>query len=92
MVLSSLPPEYQQFVQDEISSGRFRSAEEVVCEALRELQQRRERLAELRREIEIGVGELERGEGIRINSEAELQAFFDDIEARGQQRLANQTP
>jgi putative addiction module CopG family antidote len=86
MVLSALPPEYEQFVQNETTSGRYGSAEEVVCVALRELQ-RRQRLAELQQEVDAGMKQLDRGEGIKIENEAALQEFFTDIATRGEQRL-----
>jgi Arc/MetJ-type ribon-helix-helix transcriptional regulator len=37
-----LTPEQQQIVQDELRSGHFRSAEEVIGEALRTLRERRQ--------------------------------------------------
>jgi antitoxin ParD1/3/4 len=86
MVLSALPPEYEQFVRNEIASGRYGSAEEVLCVALSELQ-RRQCLAELQQEVDAGKNQLDRGEGIKIENEAALQEFFTDIATRGEQRL-----
>lgn len=58
----------EQFVQEEVASGRYDSAQEVVREGLRLLheqeildQQRRERLNE---QIQEGLDQLDRGEGI----------------------------
>lgn len=87
MVISSLPPEFEQFVQTQVASGRFGSPEEVVCVALREMQHQQQ-LVELRREIEVGIEQLERGEAIIIRNDAELRAYFDDVQARGERRLA----
>jgi hypothetical protein len=62
----------------------------VVCDAVRLLREREERLESLRAEIDKGIAQLDSGDYIEINSEAELQAFFDGIEERGKQRLANE--
>lgn len=63
----SLTPELDAFVKDLADSGRYRSASEVVRAAVRLLQEheaeRTARLRALQRRIEIGVEELERGEG-----------------------------
>jgi len=40
---------------------------------------------EFRRQVQIGVDQLDRGEGIDIEA-SELRAFFDDIQARGRAR------
>ena len=81
----SLPPELQQFVEQELASGRYQTQEEVICEGLRLLRERK--LHELRKEIDAGLQQLDRGEGIEIEDEQSLRAFFDDIKARGCERL-----
>jgi len=35
VVLERLPPDLEQFVQQELASGHYQSAEEVICEGLR---------------------------------------------------------
>jgi antitoxin ParD1/3/4 len=80
-----LPPELQQFVEQELASGRYRSVDDVICDGLRLLRERK--LHELRREIDAGLEQLERGEGIPLADEPSLQAFFDDISDRGRKRL-----
>ena len=47
----SLNRHFEKFVADAVASGRFKSASEVVREALRLLEERELRLAGLRREI-----------------------------------------
>ena len=81
----SLPPELQQFVDQELDSGRYQSTTAVICAGLRLLH--RLRLHELRQDIEAGLRQLDRGEGIDIQDEASLQEFFDDIRKRGRERL-----
>jgi len=81
----SLPPELQQFVEQELASGKYQTQEDVICDALRLLRERK--LHELRGEIDAGFQQLDRGEGIELPDERSLRAFFDDIKARGRKRL-----
>lgn len=64
----TLSGDAEQFVREEVASGRYTSPQEVVREGLRLLhereildQQRRERLDE---QIDEGLSQLDRGEGI----------------------------
>ena len=59
----SLPQDLQQFVQQEIASGRYRSEEDLVCEGLRLLRERERRLQALREDIKPALEQLDRGEG-----------------------------
>jgi antitoxin ParD1/3/4 len=62
----SLTPELEALINAKVSGGRYKSADEVVGEALRLLETRdREREAareSLKREIQIGMDQVERGE------------------------------
>jgi len=64
----SLPPELEKFVSAEVASGRYRSASEVVQEALRLLEERDEarthQLAEFNVEVGRRLAALDRGETI----------------------------
>ena len=84
-VSGPLPPELPHFVERELASGRYRSRDEVICEGLRLLRERR--LYELRREIDVGLEQLDRGAGIELEDEQALKAFFEDIKQRGRERL-----
>jgi antitoxin ParD1/3/4 len=90
MSTTSLPPDLEQFVFAQLAKGKYQSAHDVVCDGVRLLREREERLEVLRAEIDKGIAQLDAGEFIEINSEAELQAFFDDIEERGNRRLASE--
>jgi antitoxin ParD1/3/4 len=75
----SLTPETEAIVQQQLSSGKYGSAEAVVGDALQLLQQQNrtdaEKLEELRREIAIGLEQAERGEFFEFDDEllAEIQ-------------------
>jgi len=81
----SIPPEFEQFVAQQLALGEYQSAEEVISAGLQVLQEVKRRQAEFREEVQAGVTELDRGEGIKVSQEG-LRAFFDDIQSRGQQR------
>ena len=76
----SLTPQLEDFVKDKVKSGRYHSASEVVREALRMLEERDLRLADLRKEIAIGLEQAERGEVSPLDMEA--------IKAKGRRILA----
>lgn len=81
-----IPPEFEQFVQNAITSGMFRDEGEVIRQALHLLQQREHRLEQLRQEIQPALERLDRGEGIELDDDS-LDQFFNDIEKRGRDRL-----
>lgn len=62
----SLTPQLEKFVKSKVASGRYGSASEVIREALRLMdeveKQRHLELEELRREIQLGIDDVERGE------------------------------
>ncbi len=64
----SLTPELESLVQSKVQSGRYQSASEVIREGLRLLDDqdrlREMQLGEVRRKIQVGVDQLDRGEGI----------------------------
>lgn len=64
----SLTPELERLVESKVQSGRYQSAGEVIREGLRLLDDqdrlREIRLEEVRRKVQAGLDELDRGEGI----------------------------
>jgi antitoxin ParD1/3/4 len=60
----SLPPDLEQFVHQKVESGKYPTANDVIREGLRLLRERDEdnqKLEELRREIAIGIEQIEQG-------------------------------
>lgn len=80
----SLTPELEGLIREKVESGMYQTASEVVREGLRLLrdrdEDRQQRLEDLRREIQIGVDEADRGELAPLNLAA--------IKAEGRKRLA----
>jgi putative addiction module CopG family antidote len=84
-MVSTIPSDLEPFVQQQLASGEYRSQDEVVAAGLQVLRELKRRQAEFRQEVNAGVNQLDRGEGIKVAA-SDLRAFFDDIQARGQQR------
>jgi putative addiction module CopG family antidote len=81
-----LPEELQRFIDDELAAGRYRSADAMIIEALRFLQERDRKLAGLRAEIDAAVTQAATGDVISISSEAEHRAYFENLKARAAER------
>ena len=79
----SLTPELEKLVESKVQSGRYQSASEVVREGLRLLddqdQLREARLEEVRRKVQAGIDQLDRGEGI---PEDQLDAYLKEQKAK----------
>jgi antitoxin ParD1/3/4 len=86
---SIIPPEFQQFVDQVICSGRYQSADDVVSDGLRLLQERERRLQELRAEIQPALEELDRGDFIDVEQQ-DLRAFFGDLVAEADAEMARE--
>lgn len=95
----TLQPDVEAFVAQKVSAGQYANVSELINEMFRLLRDHEEalmptdpaELAELGRNIAVGVEQLDRGEGIELDS-ASLGAFFEDIKARGRQRLRTKRP
>ncbi|MCH9033069.1 MAG: type II toxin-antitoxin system ParD family antitoxin [Planctomycetes bacterium] len=87
----SLTPMLEELVQRKVATGLYNSASEVIREALRLLQERDElrtmRLGTLRKEISVGLDQLERGE-VSEYDDRSLNTLAADIKAKGRKRLA----
>ena len=94
MVAVELSAELTEFVDREIANGRYQSREQLIADAVQRLQEQSQYEADLRAKIQVGLDELERGEGISIRGDGELRQFFDDIKsecrARHDAKLAEQ--
>ncbi len=80
----NLTAHFNDFVERQVSSGRYGNASEIVREALRLLEeQERERTARLkalRQAAKQGFDEIDQGRGIAVKGKRALDHFFNDIE------------
>lgn len=71
----TLSSHFENFVQQQLATGRYETASEVIRESLRQMENRETRLSALRGELDVGIGELDRGEYVDWqNLKTELNA------------------
>ena len=84
-MILDLPTQLESLIRDKVATGPYASETEVVAEALRLLEQRDRdnaaRLEELRREVQRGIDQLDRGEAVTLDA-AELDRMRDEAKAR----------
>jgi len=78
---TDLLPENERFIQDVVASGWFQSRGEALDLAVELLKRRKAILDHIE-----GTRQLDNGEGIHLHGEAELRAFFDEINAEGMRK------
>ena len=84
----SLTPELEKFVQSKVDSRMYRTASEVVCDALRIMEDHHAKFEAFKREMQAGLDQLDRGEYIEIRDEKDAQALCERIKRNGRARLA----
>lgn len=80
----SLTPALEKHVRAKVESGLYNNASEVIREALRFMETHDQwinemKLARLREQLKTGVDQLDHNQGLAIESEAALDALFQDI-------------
>ena len=83
----SLTPELERLINDKVDTGSYQTASEVIREALRLLKLRDEGLVQLRRDVQAGFDQIERGEFAEytVRSASKLTSR---VKGRGRKRLA----
>ncbi|HUQ68562.1 MAG TPA: type II toxin-antitoxin system ParD family antitoxin [Planctomycetaceae bacterium] len=71
-----LPPDLAEFVTLQVAAGRYQSEDEVICDAVRTLQERRKSLQEL-----IAEGMANPEDDIILETDEDLGRFLDEIDA-----------
>ncbi|MEE4145107.1 MAG: type II toxin-antitoxin system ParD family antitoxin [Halieaceae bacterium] len=80
----SLTSELEARIKAKVESGLYNNASEVIREALRFMETHEDwiyeiKMAGLREQLQVGTDQLDRGEGIVIQSKPALGSLFDDI-------------
>ena len=83
----ALTRELEQVVNEKISSGLYRTANDVVREGLRLLIERDQREASLRRDVRAGFDAVARGEYVDYDATT-IHKLADRVKSRGRKRLA----
>jgi antitoxin ParD1/3/4 len=80
----TLPPELEQFVQNQVSTGKYASVNEVFLAGIKLLEERERlyqgRFEELRREVMVGISEAEQGQ--LLNGEAVISELQEKLRQR----------
>jgi antitoxin ParD1/3/4 len=83
----SLTKELETYVGKKVRSGLYHSASEVLRESLRLLRERdsvqKYRIEELRRDIRMGMNQLDRGDGAPLDMEAIKARVRQGVRRRG---------
>jgi len=74
----TLGAHWEVFIKDEISSGRYGSASEVVRDALRSLEDRKSKLDALRSHLGEGAAQSKRREFAKVPLNEMLSEFKED--------------
>ncbi|MCU7848715.1 MAG: type II toxin-antitoxin system ParD family antitoxin [Candidatus Thiodiazotropha sp. (ex Lucinoma kastoroae)] len=74
----SLGDHWEVFIKNEIASGRYGSASEVVRDALRNLEERKAKLTALRGHLAEGAAQAERGEYVTDSLNDMLSEFKEN--------------
>jgi putative addiction module CopG family antidote len=64
------PPEIEEYVQQKVLSGRFRSREELAVEAMRVYRELEMKHAQLKADVRAGIDESDRGLSAPLDIEA----------------------
>ena len=81
-----LSPQHEALIERIITAGHFRDADQVITEALRQMAARERQQHDLRAKIQIGLDELDRGEGVEWTPELmeQLSREADEMHRRGE--------
>lgn len=82
----TLPTEIEKIVTEKVSSGAYKSADEVVSNGVRLLEAKEKGTEALRREIMRGFNDIQEGRFLAFSSDAELENFSDDIIQQAKER------
>ena len=89
----NLTDHYDQFVEEQIASGQFKNASEVMRAGLRLLEQQRQedqaKLAALRALAAEAFDQLDQGQGITIEGEEQLKDFIGRVGRRVAQETSS---
>ncbi|MGA9997757.1 MAG: type II toxin-antitoxin system ParD family antitoxin [Pyrinomonadaceae bacterium] len=73
----TLNDELEDLINEKIKSGAYKSADEVIAASLRLLKAKEEGMEALRREIMLGVEDIQQGRYKDYSSDAELEALSE---------------
>lgn len=89
----NLGTQWETFIDENIKTGRYLSASELIREGLRLLQEKEQlrqlRLQELRKEVDKGLDALDRGKYTELDENG-MKRHLENVKVRGRAQLAKQ--
>lgn len=89
----NLGTQWETFIDENIKTGRYLSASELVREGLRLLQEQEQlrqlRLEQLRKEVDTGLDALGRGAYTQLDEDG-MKRHLENVKVRGRAQLARQ--
>ena len=81
--MSSLPPDLEAYVEQQLASGEFGSRDELTIEALRLLREVQEKRRQLKSDIQAAIDEADRGLSRPFDLEAIKAELNTEFDAKG---------
>lgn len=82
----TLTNELEELINEKVKSGAYKSADEVIIASLRLLKAQEKGMETLRQEVMRGVEDIQQGRFTTYGTDAELEAFSNEIIRQGQER------
>lgn len=82
----TLSTEIEKIVSERVNSGAYTSPNDVILTSLRLLIAQEDRLAELRRELQVGLDAVEQGRFITCATDEDFDNLANDIISKAQER------
>jgi antitoxin ParD1/3/4 len=86
----TIAPEHEKLIQNHLDTGRYANAEEVLTIALQLLTrldtEHQAWIEETRKQIAVGIAELDRGEG--VDGATAMEGYLQQFQAARQTRLS----
>lgn len=82
----TLTNEIEELLNEQVKSGAYRSAEEVILLSLRLFKEQQQKLAELRRAMQDAREDIEQGRYTVCHTDEEMETYTDELIRQAQER------
>jgi Arc/MetJ-type ribon-helix-helix transcriptional regulator len=89
---TSFPPDVAEFMHDSVAAGVYASEADLLIAAVRQLRDSQENYARFRAELGQRLSQLDQGERIELEGDAELGRFLLEIENEVMEEISSRKP